>query len=128
MAWDDDKKAKVIKAYTDAKPTGANSIEIVKQLAEDFGETPNGVRMILSKAEVYVKKEEASGTKKTTTATKEGATARVSKADSLSALIKAVEEVGYTVDNDIIDKLTGKQAIYFTNVIKAALVITAEGE
>jgi hypothetical protein len=127
MAWDDEKKAKVIKAYTDAKPTGANSIEIVKQLAEDFGETPNGVRMILSKAEVYVKKEEVAGTKKTT-ATKEGATARVSKADSLSALIKAVEEVGYTVDNDIIDKLTGKQAIYFTNVIKAALVITAEGE
>ena len=127
MAWDDDKKAKVIKAYTDAKPTGANSIEIVKQLAEDFGETPNGVRMILSKAEVYVKKEEVSGTKKAT-ATKEGATARVSKADSLSALIKAVEEVGYTVDNDIIDKLTGKQAIYFTNVIKAAFVITAEGE
>ena len=127
MAWDDDKKAKVIKAYTDAKPTGANSIEIVKQLAEDFGETPNGVRMILSKAEVYVKKEEVAGTKKAT-ATKEGATARVSKADSLSALIKAVEEVGYTVDNDIIDKLTGKQAIYFTNVIKAAFVITAEGE
>ncbi len=127
MAWDDDKKAKVVKAYTDAKPTGANSIEIVKQLAEDFGETPNGVRMILSKAEVYVKKEEVAGTKKAT-ATKEGATARVSKADSLSALIKVIEEVGYTVDNDIIDKLTGKQAIYFTNVITAALTTTEDGE
>jgi len=127
MAWDDDKKAKVIKAYTDAKPTGANSIEIVKQLAEDFGETPNGVRMILSKAEVYVKKEEVTGTKKAT-ATKEGATARVSKADSLSALIKAIEEVGYTVDNDIIDKLTGKQAIYFTSVIKAAITTNEDGE
>ncbi len=118
MAWDDEKKAKVIKAYTDANPTGANSIEIVKQLAEDFGETPNGVRMILSKAEVYVKKEEVSGTKKA--APKEGATTRVSKADSLSALMEAIKEVGYTVDNDIIDKLTGKQAIYFTSVIRAA--------
>lgn len=127
MAWDDDKKAKVIKAYVDAKPTGANSIEIVKQLAEDFGETTNGVRMILSKAEVYFKKEEASGTKKTG-ATKEGGTTRVSKADSLSALIAEINTVGYTVDNDIIDKLTGKQAIYFTNVIKAALSTTEESE
>jgi hypothetical protein len=123
MAWDDDKKAKVIKAYTDANPTGANSIEIVKQLAEDFGETPNGVRMILSKAEVYVKKEESATAKKP--AAKEGGT-RVPKADSLAALVAAITEVGYTVDNDIIDKLTGKQAIYFTSVVKAALTSTEE--
>jgi len=124
MAWDDEKKAQVIKAYTDANPTGANSIEIVKQLAEDFGETPNGVRMILSKAEVYVKKEESAGTKKT--ASKEATTPRVSKADSIASLISVITEVGYTIDNDIIDKLTGKQAVYFANVIKAAQTTTDE--
>ena len=50
MAWDDDKKAAVIAAYEEAEPTPENSMEIVKDLAEEYEESPNGVRMILIKA------------------------------------------------------------------------------
>jgi hypothetical protein len=37
-------------------PTPENSMEIVKAIAEEMGQSPNGVRMILTKAGVYVKK------------------------------------------------------------------------
>ena len=56
MAWDDDKKAAVIAAYEEQNPTPENSMEIVKEIADEYEESPNGVRMILSKAGVYVKK------------------------------------------------------------------------
>ena len=52
MAWDDDKKAAVIAAYEEQAPTPENSMEIVKEIADEFDESPNGVRMILSKAGV----------------------------------------------------------------------------
>ena len=55
MAWDDDKKAAVIAAYEEQNPTPENSMEIVKEIADEYEESPNGVRMILSKAGVYVK-------------------------------------------------------------------------
>ena len=50
MAWDDAKKEAVIEAYEAAEPTPENSMEIVAELAEEFEESPNGVRMILTKA------------------------------------------------------------------------------
>ena len=56
MAWDDAKKEAVIEQYEAASPTPENSMEIVAELAEEFEESPNGVRMILTKAGVYVKK------------------------------------------------------------------------
>ena len=56
MAWDDDKKALAISKYEEAEPTPENSMDIVSQIAEEMGESVNGVRMILSKAGVYVKK------------------------------------------------------------------------
>ena len=64
MAWDDEKKAAVIEQYEAANPTPENSMEIVAELAEEFEESPNGVRMILTKAGVYVKKAPASGAAK----------------------------------------------------------------
>ena len=61
MAWDDEKKAAVIEQYEAANPTPENSMEIVAELADEFEESPNGVRMVLTKAGVYVKKAPASG-------------------------------------------------------------------
>ena len=54
MAWDDEKKAAVIEAYEAAEPTPENSMEVGAELAEEFEESPNGVRMILTKAGVYI--------------------------------------------------------------------------
>ena len=115
MAWTDEKKAEVVEAYTAAEPTPENSMEIVSDIAEEFEESPNGVRMILTKAGVYVKKTPASGSKTSTSSTGGG---RVSKAAAISELSQVIHDAGQTVDEEILDKLTGKAAVYFTGVLK----------
>ena len=113
MAWDDDKKAAVIAAYEEQNPTPENSMEIVKEIADEYEESPNGVRMILSKAGVYVKKTPATANGGGTSS---GGT-RVSKQAAQDALIAAINDKGLSVDEDIISKLTGKAAQYFTGLL-----------
>ena len=113
MAWTDESKAEAVELYTDADPTPETSMEIVKDIAETLGESPNGVRMILTKAGVYVKKAPATGSAKSSG----GGTARVSKADAADALKGALEDADQEINDDIIDKLTGKASVYFTGVI-----------
>ena len=116
MAWDDDKKAQAVQMYLDGEPTPENSMEIVKDIADQLEESPNGVRMILTKAEVYVKKAPA-----TKAASSGGSTGggRVSKAAAQEALVAAITDAGQEVDDEIISKLTGKAAQYFTTVLTA---------
>lgn len=116
--WTDELKEKAIELYKAGKPTPENSMEIVKEVAEEMGQSPNGVRMILSKAGVYVKKEAAAGAKKASTA-KEGASTRVSKEDAHAQLVAAIEAKGQTADMEIVSKLTGKAAIYLAGVLGA---------
>lgn len=116
MAWDDEKKAKAVALYEAAEPTAENSIEIVKEIAEELEETPNGVRMILSKAGVYIKKDGATSATKES-GEKKATSTRVSKADSIQALKDAINKADLTVDDDIVDKLTGKQALYFAALL-----------
>ena len=117
MAWDDDKKAAVIAAYEEQNPTPENSMEIVKEIADEYEESPNGVRMILSKAGVYVKKTPATGSGTSSGGGNGGS--RVSKAAAQEALVSALTDVGAEIDNDIVEKLTGKAAQYFAGVIGA---------
>lgn len=112
MAWDDDKKAQAVSMYEDQGPTPETSMEIVKAIAEELEESPNGVRMILTKAGVYVKKTPATGSTKTSSGG-----GRVSKAAAQEALSAAIIDAGQEVDEDVISKLTGKAAQYFTTVI-----------
>ena len=56
VAWDDDKKAQAVSMYEEAEPTPETSMEIVKDIAEELDESPNGVRMILTKAGVMLRK------------------------------------------------------------------------
>ena len=114
MAWDDDKKAAVIEAYENAEPTPETSMEIVKDIADDFNESPNGVRMVLSKAGVYIKKTPAASGAKAS-----GGGTRVSKAGAQEALIAALTDAGQEVDEDVVSKMTGKAAQYFAGVIAA---------
>lgn len=117
MAWDDDKKAQVVEMYVEQDPTPENSMEIVKSIAEEVGESPNGVRMILTKAEVYVKKAPASSG---STGSSTGGGTRVSKAAAQEALTAAITDRGQEVDEDIVSKLTGKAAQYFTALLSAS--------
>jgi len=114
MPWTDEDKATAIESYTDANPTPETSMEIVKQIADDLGESPNGVRMILTKAGVYVKKTPATKSSGSST----GGT-RVSKQAAQDALVAAITDAGQDVDEDVVSKLTGKAAQYFTKVLTA---------
>ena len=118
MAWDDEKRNKAVQMYQDAEPTPENSVEIVNEIAEELDESPNGVRMILSKANVYLKKTPAAKTSTSTTKGESKGT-RVSKEDAHNALKAAIEGAGKPVDDEIISKLTGKAAVYFTGLFDA---------
>jgi hypothetical protein len=117
--WTDELKSEVIAKYEGAGPTPENSTEIIKDIAEEIEMSPNGVRMVLVQAGVYVKKDpSAAPAGKTKTAATGDKPARVSKESAIAELTAAIEEAGKTVDADILSKLTGKAAVYFLGVIK----------
>ena len=112
MAWTDEAKAQAVEMYTGEEPTPENSMEVVKMIAEELGESPNGVRMILTKAGVYVKKTPA--VKSSSGGTGGG---RVNVAAAQDELTKAISDMGEEADAAIISKLTGKAAMYFATLI-----------
>ena len=112
MAWTDESKEQAVQMYTAEEPTPENSMEIVKMIAEELGESPNGVRMILTKAGVYVKKTPA--VKSSSGGTGGG---RVNVAAAQEQLTNAISDAGKEPDSAIISKLTGKAAVYFATLI-----------
>jgi hypothetical protein len=118
VAWTDEEREKAVEMYTSAEPTPENSMEIVKGIAEELEKTPNGVRMMLQKAEVYVKKAAPAGGSSASSASGGGGK-RVSKEAAQEALRSALSDAGQEVDDDIVGKLTGKAAMYFAGVIQA---------
>ena len=111
MAWTDESKEQAVEMYTAEEPTPENSMEVVQMIAEELGESPNGVRMILTKAGVYVKKTPA------VKSSSGGGGGRVNVAAAQDGLIKAISDAGEEADSAIVSKLTGKAAVYFTNLI-----------
>jgi transposase-like protein len=97
MAWTDESKAEAVEMYVEQEPTPETSMEVVKDIADHLGESPNGV----------------TGAAKSSG----GGSARVSKADAAEALTSALTDAGQEIDADIIDKLTGKASVYFTGVL-----------
>ena len=113
MPWTDESKAEAVELYEAANPTPETSMEIVKEIADDLGESPNGVRMILTKAGVYVKKAVTSSK-----ASADGtASKRVSKVAAHAKLTAEIINAGQEVEADIIDKLSGKAAMYLAEVL-----------
>lgn len=115
--WTPELKAQVIQMYTDAEPTAENSTEIIKDIADELELSPNGLRMVLVQAGAYIKKDTAkpSAEKK---AAGEGVK-RVSREGAIQELKAAIESKGAPVDAEILDKLTGKAAVYLLSVITA---------
>ena len=113
VAWTDESKAQAIEMYTAEDPTPETSMEIVKIIADELEESPNGVRMILTKAGVYVKKTPSRST------STNGGGGRVSKAECYQMLCEAVEKHGGTLDMNIIDKISGKAAKHIAEQLNA---------
>lgn len=113
--WTSELKEQVVDAYLAADPNPENTMEIVKQVAEEFDKTPNGVRIILTKAQAYVKKE---ATKAAASGTASSGSKRVNKAEAIDALKATIEKRGKEVDADICDRLTGKAAVYFNSLLE----------
>jgi transposase-like protein len=116
--WTDELKEKVIEMYQAAEPTPETSTEIIKDIAEEIEMSPNGVRMVLVQAQVYVKKDPASGSSKSSSKKEGEGSKRVSKESAIAELRAAIESRGAAVDEDILSKLTGKAAVYFISVLK----------
>ena len=113
--WTPEKRQKAIDLYESKGPTEENTMDLVKEVAEELEMSANGVRRILSAGGVYVTKapvsSKAEGAKKST---------RVNKAEALSDLKAAIEKCGHALDEEahnIIDRLTGKAAVFFKSVI-----------
>jgi|TARA_R100000084_G_C4647187_1_gene147476 hypothetical protein len=113
VAWTDESKAQAIEMYTAEDPTPETSMEIVKIIADELEESPNGVRMILTKAGVYVKKTPSRST------STNGGGGRVSKAECHQMLCDAVEKHGGSLDMNIIDKISGKAAKHIAEQLNA---------
>ena len=113
--WTEELKDEVVEAYEAQNPTAENTMDIVKSLAEEFDKTPNGVRMILTKKGVYVRKEVAKAS--AGTGTSGDKPKRVNKAEAIAGLKKVIENAGKEVDDDICDRLTGKAAVYITELL-----------
>ena len=119
--WTPELKEQVSTMYLAAEPTGDTSTEIIKDIADELELSPNGVRMVLIQAGVYVKKE-AAAAKKAASGDKKPAgegTKRVSKESAIADLKAAIEEKGGPIDDDILSKMTGKAAVYFLSVLQA---------
>lgn len=114
--WTDELRAEVVAAYLKQKPTEDTTVECLEAVAKEFDKTVNGVRMILTKAEAYIKKTPA----KSKTKVKEGGV-KVSKAAAIETLTTIMQSEGLDIDEDILSKMTGKAAVYFTSIIKAAI-------
>ena len=106
-------KEQVIEEYLAGNPTPETTGDLINGLAAKHDKSKNGIVRILVLAQVYVtrtkQKAETSGTTK------------VSKADSLMTLTNLIDANELELDSTVIDKLTGKAAIYWAGVIKTAL-------
>ena len=125
IEWTDELREKVKADYLAKEPTADTSVEIVANIAKEIGATPNGVRAILSAAKIYIKKTPATGTSTSTDGAKPAST-RVNKADAVAGLKAIIEAQELPYDEDIIGKLTGKAAIYFTGILTAATSTESE--
>ena len=117
VGWTDESKQQAVTLYTEQDPTPETRMEIVKEIADELGESPNGVRMILTRAGVYVKKNPSSGSSTSNGGSTGGG--RVSKEAMHNELKSAISDAGQDVDDEIIGRLSGKAAQYLAGVINA---------
>ena len=114
--WTDEEIQQAVELYQKQEPTPENTMQCVKNVAEELGQNPNGVRAILSKQSVYIKKEDSSTSSKSPNSST--GSKRVNKQEAQQELTSALRDAGQEPDEDIVSRLTGKAAKYFANVLR----------
>lgn len=111
--WSLELKEQVVEEYLAGKPTPETTGDIVTGLAEKHNKSANGIVRILVLAQVYITR--------TKQKTETSGTSRIPKAESLLTLTNLMDANEIELDSAVIDKLTGKAAIYWAGVLKTAL-------
>ena len=111
---------KRVEAFPEDERAGV-SMEIVNELSKEHGVSPNGFRMKLSKAGLYIKKEAGAKTSTSAGSEPKAGGARTSKATAHAELRSAFSDAGLEdgfLDEAIVDKLTGKAAAHLAEAIR----------
>lgn len=98
------------------------SMEIVTEIAKSENVSPNGFRMKLATAGLYIKKDASKASAGTgSTKEKSAGGSRTSKAAAHADLLAAFNDAGLEdgfLDSEIVDKLTGKAAAHLAEAIR----------
>lgn len=122
--WTEELRAAVVNMYLEElsgfsdseKPT--HSLEACKTVADKYGFTANGVRLVLSQEGVYITKNPRTAKAATDGTPKKAGASRGSKAAALAALKTTISNIDPELLNEeLIDKLTGVQAEYFNTIL-----------
>ena len=119
--WTPELKAECIAQYAERiqefleEDRPNHTLEVIAELAAEYNFTKNSMRGVIQQSDVYVK------AAKKVAASDKPASKRPNKAQSLADLKAAIADGGATVDEELLEKLTGIEAVYFTGVIRTIM-------
>ena len=117
--WTPELKAEAISQYVERineflpEDRPAHTLEVIAELATEYGFTKNSMRGVIQQSEHYVK-----AAKKVAATSEKPASKRPNKAQAMAELKAAIVDGGAEVNEELIEKLTGIEAVYFTQVIR----------
>ena len=117
--WTPELKAEAISQYVERineflpEDRPAHTLEVIAELAAEYNFTKNSMRGVIQQSEHYVK-----AAKKVAATSEKPTSKRPNKAQSMAELKAAIADGGAEVNDELIEKLTGIEAVYFTQVIR----------
>ena len=117
--WTPELKAEAISQYVERineylpEDQPAHTLEVIAELSAQYGFTKNSMRGVIQQSEHYVK-----AAKKVAATSEKPASKRPNKAQAMAELKAAIVDGGAEVNEELIEKLTGIEAVYFTQVIR----------
>ena len=117
--WTPELKAEAISQYVERineylpEDQPSHTLEVIAELAASYGFTKNSMRGVIQQSEHYVK-----AAKKVAATSEKPASKRPNKAQAMAELKAAIVDGGAEVNDELIEKLTGIEAVYFTQVIR----------
>ena len=117
--WTPEHKAEAISQYVERineflpEDQPSHTLEVIAELAAEYNFTKNSMRGVIQQSEHYVK-----AAKKAPAVSDKPTTKRPNKAQALAELKAAIVDGGAEVNDELIEKLTGIEAVYFAQVIR----------